>query len=812
LISLTGGFRLIVFIFLCSIGAVAQTTTVTGPIIDPSGNTWSVATVHAVFVPTPNVPGPYVWSGGAFNANPPTVTTDAGGNFTLTLPSNTSITPSGSSWQIITGPNATTSAAIASVMLSGGSLDISTAYTAVGGWPTTRINPTPITTVYNTNQTLPPPTGQGGMVYNTTTQQMEIYTISGWVTFANVGGLPVVTNPTGNQIIVQPLGSSLDVNSLNAIIYAQSGQNINTLCANFSGAQGTIIVPVIINVTSNTTLPANCYIQMANGGSFNISAGTNLTINGPFMAGIYDVFFGSTSNNVTFGVLQAEVPVEWFGAIGDWNGSTGTDNTISIQKCINSLTRGLCRLQSVAYKISSPISITKSQVGIVGVSAGFPSPTLYPNPSPSEIITTSSTADVIDLAGTSSGNTISFDTFKDFTIARSVIPADPSRGLSMIFADGTVVDGVTSEDSFGCFYIHGMAGQGSGHIENSIAIWGYNGFTETSGQLGGFVIDSVDGTTNNSLRIRHSGAFSALSASGPVTYGIQSAGAATHDLFVDDFETATLNYGDYIFSSTLGFTASSDIHFSHVVNDGCYISCIYIDSVGGTIEFNGGWNYRQSASTPVIDIEASNHVKIIGQQLYYPAGTGVGIYTNGGGSIEVLGNDFGVGSGSAVSFNDTGASIISSNIANSITATNIISLVGSQANVISDNVLNGTATNGIYLDSASTVIVGLETNQIGFLSLGSVTNRINDNTSPINATIVPSLIDTQITITPSASPICPNGINGAFTIVGCSGGAANPIVGTPTAGQAACIKAAGPPVLIGYCSTVVGTTGACTCN
>ncbi len=37
-------------------------------------------------------------------------------------------------------------------------------------------------------------------------------------------------------------------------------------------------------------------------------------------------------------------------------------------------------------------------------------------------------------------------------------------------------------------------------------------------------------------------------------------------------------------------------------------------------------------------------------------------------------------------------------------------------------------------------------------------------------------------------------------------------VGTPTANQAACIKSAGPPVVIGYCSTVVGSGGGCTCN
>ncbi len=44
------------------------------------------------------------------------------------------------------------------------------------------------------------------------------------------------------------------------------------------------------------------------------------------------------------------------------------------------------------------------------------------------------------------------------------------------------------------------------------------------------------------------------------------------------------------------------------------------------------------------------------------------------------------------------------------------------------------------------------------------------------------------------------------------GGSAIPVVGTPTVGQAACIKAAGPPVQIGYCSTAVASSGSCTCN
>jgi hypothetical protein len=39
-----------------------------------------------------------------------------------------------------------------------------------------------------------------------------------------------------------------------------------------------------------------------------------------------------------------------------------------------------------------------------------------------------------------------------------------------------------------------------------------------------------------------------------------------------------------------------------------------------------------------------------------------------------------------------------------------------------------------------------------------------------------------------------------------------PQVGTPAINQAACIKAAGPPVVIGFCSTAVSASGGCTCN
>lgn len=63
-----------------------------------------------------------------------------------------------------------------------------------------------------------------------------------------------------------------------------------------------------------------------------------------------------------------------------------------------------------------------------------------------------------------------------------------------------------------------------------------------------------------------------------------------------------------------------------------------------------------------------------------------------------------------------------------------------------------------------------------------------------------------------------NKLNVASTGISISGGSAIassnavPQVNTPLVNKAACIKSAGPPVVIGYCSTAVSATGDCTCN
>lgn len=114
-----------------------------------------------------------------------------------------------------------------------------------------------------------------------------------------------------------------------------------------------------------------------------------------------------------------------------------------------------------------------------------------------------------------------------------------------------------------------------------------------------------------------------------------------------------------------------------------------------------------------------------------------------------------------------------------------------QFSTISDN----------FSDNTTVATIVLQGNAIG--------TQVQGNTSNSGVPILGgSFTNLQTVGNSSASGTYPDTLSIGANI----SGSPIPVVGTPTVGQAACIKAAGPPVLIGFCSTVVGSTGACTCN
>lgn len=127
------------------------------------------------------------------------------------------------------------------------------------------------------------------------------------------------------------------------------------------------------NVTENTTIDAQLVVPK--GVIINISDGVTLTLNNSLLADRYTIFTGN--GNVKF-TKQSIIYPEWFGALKD----TINDDSIAIQKAINSIESGIISLGSgtyinegneiykedgvSCYTLKTPITIKNKKVVISG--------------------------------------------------------------------------------------------------------------------------------------------------------------------------------------------------------------------------------------------------------------------------------------------------------------------------------------------------------------------------------------------------------------------------------------------------------------
>jgi hypothetical protein len=546
-------------------------------------------------------------------------------------------------------------------------------------------------------------------------------------------GLTGPQGPQGNQGLTGPSGS---YGSAWGIVYAQA----YTSLAAIEAACGSALCEVVVtsqqafSIAANTTLPANIAIGFEESGIWTVSGTGTLTILGPVTGTIGTHFNGTTP--IVFGTSQTLVPVEWLGAVGDWNGSTGTDNTAAIQACLNSLTLGQCSLASKQYKISGALTITKSGIGIVGTGTGIQNTNLYPNPSASVIITTSATADIIDAWGTSISANIYGNKFQNFTISRSVAPSGASvSGLSLMYSYAAVVDGVTSNDSSQDFAFYGVASQGIGYISNSVGTWGYNGVTETTGTYSAFALTSSNGVSNPSLRMDNDTALNDV-GSGVTTYGLYDAGTGLNDLELRNFETANVSYGEYV--SETGSSDSLDMHMWQTINDGCYISCMSFNGVSGPVEVTGGWNYKQPASaTADINLSNSSNVNISNVQVYNP-GTSPAVLITGGGGDSFENSNVAWAGGVSVEVSGSNLATITGNTLNGTTAAvpEVILITGtSLGDIVANNGMclcsgGASASSAIYLDTSTSRTAGVAQNTVAGTFTTFVTDLGTANQSP----------------------------------------------------------------------------------
>lgn len=430
--------------------------------------------------------------------------------------------------------------------------------------------------------------------------------------------------------------------------------------------------------------------------------------------------FGGNGSGISAAQL-ALVVAESFGAVADWNGTTGTDNTVALQNAINSLqtahTCGQVLLQGGAYKITAPLSITSSCVGFKGAASAVANPAWYTLPNTSTIITTSASADLIDVAGTSSSANVYGNRFDHINLLRSVTPTGTATGLSFNHVTGAELNTVISNDSIRGFYFHNFNSGGVGYIDNCAAELGENGVSEPSGTYYGFYIDSTDGQQSASLRMRNS-AFASNATGSSVTYGLFDTGNAMNDLMVWNFETASATVGEkFLYTSGGTNFGASDIHLYGTINDQFTLSGIVVSGLtsanGAGVEISGGTQDSTSSTGAPIDIESSNGVSIANVSIGMANNTfPTGILLNGSPLNSIVGNSIKHVTANGISLVGSVNNTVTGNTVVGVGATGCLICVtgGSNQNALSGNTLAGTASIGLSVDATSTNNTGIYTN------------------------------------------------------------------------------------------------------
>lgn len=173
----------LVFLLAGAASAFGQSTTVSGNVTDAGSQAWAGGTLQFQFVPNPQFPtGPYTWTGGALNNVIPGVL-DGSGNYSVSIPSSTAISPQGSKWILQVTPNATSpSFSTAATTITGGTQTLNATPPAV------TISPSPVNRAYADGEV----TGAiiGSEYFNTTTSLVRVCTAvtsGACSTWANVG-------------------------------------------------------------------------------------------------------------------------------------------------------------------------------------------------------------------------------------------------------------------------------------------------------------------------------------------------------------------------------------------------------------------------------------------------------------------------------------------------------------------------------------------------------------------------------------------------------------------------------------------------
>jgi hypothetical protein len=176
-------------LIFCPLALSQTSTTVNGTVVDnPDNQAWFAGNFYFTFRVSPSNPtGPYFWSGAPFSIQQTiSGSLDGSGHYSVSVPSNSSITPSGSAWDLTVCPQATSPCfTVQSVIVTGATLTVSPTP------PSIRINmgsPPPTTRAYADGELVAGLLGQ--QYFNLSSAVIRVCSTfpCGWTTITGTGG------------------------------------------------------------------------------------------------------------------------------------------------------------------------------------------------------------------------------------------------------------------------------------------------------------------------------------------------------------------------------------------------------------------------------------------------------------------------------------------------------------------------------------------------------------------------------------------------------------------------------------------------
>lgn len=239
LVNFSRYLTIILLLFIAPL-AFSQNTTVSGQVTDSGAQSWNSGTVTYKFNPVPSYNGPYSLAGGAFNpVTTYSTTMNASGAYSaLSVPTNTAITPSGSSWTVTVCPQATSPCYNTSVILNTGTQTVNVTPPAISVTPGANVS------VYSTSEVAGAAIGSQVYLIGTGLQLCGAVTGTTCTTWNTAGGSSGGGLPSG---IASPLcnngvpGVQITGSFVCGFIYNDGLPVSNTVTTTLNGS--TITVP-----------------------------------------------------------------------------------------------------------------------------------------------------------------------------------------------------------------------------------------------------------------------------------------------------------------------------------------------------------------------------------------------------------------------------------------------------------------------------------------------------------------------------------------------------------------------------------------